>query len=290
MSGILAVKNFLFLVMLAIAGALCGCGESVSYSGPMTINAPQQGKDSADVAAVTFTLLRKPSIEKERGQMHSGPRFGENRYEYAGKLAFDGTEAKLASKFHPIALYKSGGTYFLLGQYWFNHESFRWYTLEADSFQEISFDKIPPALWAVHPADKHTSALFRFWTISQLLERTDIDAAAKCFSNSADEDPHFAYEQNAAGNERRYTTLPDVLDQVRDRKADGFYTPLLAVLNSATRADDPQDVGLVAYTVKELKPNEGMDAVEDFIRRVKAEGGEGDPRISDLEWRLKPQR
>jgi hypothetical protein len=144
----------------------------------------------------------------------------------------------------------------------------------------------------------------RLWTVTQLLERAGADAAAKHFSEYVGENHHFPYEQNQGpwtntiqGEWRsvdpydprtcRYTTLPDLLAKVASPNADGFYRPLLSVLNSARPTDDPQDVGLVALTLTEIRQREGTDAVQDFIRKVRAKGGQGDPRLSDLEWRLK---
>jgi hypothetical protein len=297
---------FSLLGVGSVVGTLCGCGGyRVSYDGPMTVNASQDPKDPAEVVSITFRLLRKPSIEKTRGHPHSPFGVsGHNRYWYEGGLAFAGKEAGLTSQFHPISLYKSGGKYFLLGQYWFNPELFQWHTLESGAFQEVDLDIIPPALLSVHPVDTRVSAFFRLWTVTQLLEKAGPDAAARRFSEYVGENHHFPYEQNQGpwpntiqGEWRsagaydlptcRYTTLPDLLTKVASRKADGFYAPLVSVLNSAKPADDPQDVGLVALTLTELRQREGTDAVQDFIRKVGAEGGQGDPRLSDLEWRLK---
>jgi hypothetical protein len=283
-------KIAVFLLPVApLAWTLNGCGGEnvhhyVRYDGPMTIKASSHAKDPVEAVAVIFTLRRMPTIEEVWGHAHLGNLSGHDRYNYAGELSFDGREANLKSEFHPIALYKSHGVYYLLGQYWFNPELFECRMLTSDSFEEVGLGGFPPALLATHPVDPRTSALFRLWTVSQLLKSADPSAAAKCFSRYVEENPHFGYEAN---QERRYTTLPDLLDKVVERKADDFYSPLLSLVNSAKRTDDPQDVGIAALTLKRLRPKEGMDAVQDFIRRVRAEGGNTDPRISDLEWRLK---
>jgi hypothetical protein len=279
-----------FIAIGLVAGGILpagGCGSG--YDGPMTIVPPEQADMPPGVLPVTFTLLSRPSIEVTHGHAHD-PVFGfwgSNIYAYSGKLEFDGKKARLTSGLHPVAMFKTDGEYYLLEQSWFNHESFQWRRLASDLFEETGLKAVPPALLGVHPVDQVTSSLFRLWVVGELLASDGPDAAAERFSAYVKEDARFAYGQNPNWRPNRFTTLPDLLNKVREKKAVGFYEPLLAVLKSSTPADDAQDVGLVGLTVKDLRPDEGAKEVQDFIQNVTAEGGPDDPRLSDLLWRLK---